>query len=177
MDTNNLKRLFIDERHMIKDSILASEWPTIQQVDWILETRRKLCTNATDGEKNVMYLLDSYDWVYTFQQPFVIEDKIYFTDFFFNPLRLAIEIDGDYHKPSEQKYKDLDREIDLSNYGVRTYRITNIETVNESLLENLITGIANRRCYELFGCFISGIGGEYYEGLTPEQVKSVGGIW
>lgn len=176
-ETKKLKRLFIDEQRVISDSILVSEWPTNEQVEWILKTRHGLIDKATASEYNAMDLLDSYNLVYTFQQPFVIDGSVYFTDLFFNPIRLAIEIDGEYHNPREQKHKDLDKEIALLDYGVKTYRIQNIETEDEELLEKLFTSLISRRCCELFGYVPHGIGNEYYEGLTPEQVNNIGNLW
>lgn len=51
----------------------------------------------------------------------------YICDFYCHTFKLVIEIDGGVHEEEEQKLKDLQRENDLINFGLRILRFSNEE--------------------------------------------------
>jgi very-short-patch-repair endonuclease len=60
-------------------------------------------------------------------------------DFYFPEVRLAIEVDGGYHRPTAQRGWDLFKESALESAGVTVLRVTNEEVFGDRdrLLEKL----------------------------------------
>ena len=67
----------------------------------------------------------------------------YILDFYCHKAKLAIEIDGGYHKLPEQKKLDKTRTIEIENQGVKEIRFTieevmnQFEVVKNSILDHL----------------------------------------
>ena len=51
----------------------------------------------------------------------------YIVDFYCPEKKLAIEIDGDTHYNEQAKRYDSKREIFIANFGIKTFRFTNLE--------------------------------------------------
>ena len=49
----------------------------------------------------------------------------YIVDFYIPRGQLAIEVDGRQHAAPEQKAKDVKRDAELSEYGVKVFRVSN----------------------------------------------------
>lgn len=56
---------------------------------------------------------------------------LYIVDFYCHALKLAIEIDGEYHFTEEQKRMDYNRTKEIEFQGVKVIRFTNQEVVND----------------------------------------------
>jgi very-short-patch-repair endonuclease len=63
----------------------------------------------------------------------------YIVDFYCCELRLAIEIDGSVHKLEYQKFKDVKRQDDIEDYGIRFIRFSNSDIMNniDNVLDNI----------------------------------------
>jgi len=53
--------------------------------------------------------------------------KHWIVDFFFPSVRLAIEVDGPYHRTPDQLLRDIVREVEIERFGVTIMRVTNEE--------------------------------------------------
>ena len=59
---------------------------------------------------------------------------------------MVIEVDGGIHKSKEQKEYDIEREVELGNWGIKVVRFTNEEIENDiSRVMNDIESICIRR--------------------------------
>jgi len=56
---------------------------------------------------------------------------IYIVDFYCHPIKLVIEIDGGIHNSKDQKEYAIGREADLNTYGIKVFRFTNEEIIND----------------------------------------------
>lgn len=68
--------------------------------------------------------------------------KGWIVDFFFPEVRLAIEVDGPYHRTPDQLFRDLDREVEIEKFAVTIIRITNEQVFGDrdKLLNRLREG-------------------------------------
>lgn len=66
---------------------------------------------------------------------FRIHGRCYFLDYYYPKGKIAIEIDGGYHK--ERKDIDAQRDKDFAEIGIRTIRIKDKEVLNGELLKRL----------------------------------------
>lgn len=71
------------------------------------------------------------------QQPFIIDGKVYYTDFCIKSKKVIIEIDGGYHSLESQKIKDKDRDAAFKSIGYEVIRINNSDTNNPKVLKEL----------------------------------------
>ena len=71
------------------------------------------------------------------QQPFIIDGKVYYTDFCIKSKKVIIEIDGGYHSLESQKIKDQDRDAAFKSIGYEVIRIKNSDTNNPKVLKEL----------------------------------------
>jgi very-short-patch-repair endonuclease len=90
----------------------------------LVEQARELRNNCTKAEKLLWKRLKGkqirgYD--FHRQKPL----GYYIVDFYCNPLRLAIEIDGEVHNNEENIIQDRQRQEMLEDYGIRFLRFTN----------------------------------------------------
>lgn len=88
--------------------------------EWIEETAMNLLCKRNDAELTAGAELkkrtDTQEQVF-----FRINGRSYFLDFYLPKYRMAIEIDGGYHKM--QRERDRERDRDFNEIGVRTIRI------------------------------------------------------
>ena len=89
------------------------------------EYRRELRTEGTKAEATLWKVLRAkqVDGL-QFRRQFSIGNHI--LDFYCPSIRLAIELDGDYHYHVEQPVIDFERDMELLNeYGIKTLRFEN----------------------------------------------------
>ena len=55
----------------------------------------------------------------------------YIADFYCHKLKLIIEVDGDYHRDSNQKEYDEFRSSDLNDLGIKVIRFHNEQVLND----------------------------------------------
>lgn len=126
---------------------------TINKIDTELRTNAKLKSflyqeaqrmreNPTEGEKLFKNFCDKYKIPYTIQKPVIIGYKGFILDFEIitkdNPKlhnskkrKIAVEIDGEYHKTKEQKEKDDARSKTLNGAMYKVIRFTNDEVKDD----------------------------------------------
>jgi very-short-patch-repair endonuclease len=96
--------------------------------DWIEHTMLNLRGRMTTSEQNVMRYLKIMQIPYIFQAPFVIDEKVYFVDFFLPNDNLVIEVDGGYHDSMTQRKKDELRDLVFDGVRIKVARISNEAT-------------------------------------------------
>lgn len=106
--------------------------------DWIEVARESLIQRATRHEKIVYAKLKSEGIRFVFQAPFMVDDRIYFLDFFLPEKRMAIEVDGSYHSGITQSRRDKERDRDFEGLRIRTTRIANHEVEKPERLQTWI---------------------------------------
>lgn len=91
----------------------------------LLEYRRELRNNSTKAEKILWNLLKGKNVAgLKFRRQYSVDN--YILDFYCPKLRLAIELDGDYHFHLEQPTIDKERDDYLiSHFGIKTLRFEN----------------------------------------------------
>lgn len=107
--------------------------------EWVLETSIRMMDNPTRAESLFEDYLKSKSVVYEKQVFFRINGKSYFLDFYIPSKRLAIEIDGGYHKV--QKCYDMKRNKDFQRIGINTMRLAN----KVAFAKDIDKAIANRK--------------------------------
>jgi very-short-patch-repair endonuclease len=130
-------------RHTAKTDILKQNLCSARVV--------KMRENPTQAESIFKEKLFAVCGVpFKFQAGFIKGNAFIIVDFFIPKLKLAIEIDGGYHKTAEQNRKDEWKDAYLLSRGIRVVRFTNDEAV--SLPAAAIARLAgmpeytNRRC-------------------------------
>lgn len=106
----------------------------ISSRDWIIANRFDLQMRAKKYERMFGKYLIDHKVKFLHQAPFVVFGKIYFVDFYLPDLKIAIEIDGQYHNLISQKEYDKERERDMEWIGIKTIRIKNEIVLNKGLL-------------------------------------------
>lgn len=103
--------------------------------EWIEENTCKLLENKSKaeriaGEELRKWCNDIYE------QPFFnIHGRSYFLDYYIPLFRLAIEIDGRYHKI--RRLEDAQRDKDFQQIGIRTIRISDKDVLSGKFIERL----------------------------------------
>lgn len=119
----------------------------VQNVGIHYEELRK---NPTTAEQAFRSILRDSGIQHEFQRPVKLDTGFRYIDFYFPQLRLAIEIDGGYHKDLAQETKDRQREQEiLSKLPVTFLRFSNEQVLDkpEVLLEALFDYIRKKlRC-------------------------------
>lgn len=83
---------------------------------------------------------DNHGNVFFYRQSYMpILGKEYFLDFYCPKLKLAVEIDGDYHLTEEQMKKDYFRDSRLEKLGIKVLRFSNdeVEQTPEKVKEQI----------------------------------------
>lgn len=89
------------------------------------QRRRELRKNMTFCEKLVWTYLRKKQLQTRFLRQYSIDH--YVIDFYCPKLKLAVEIDGEYHEKPEQKIYDKERQTYLEKFGITFVRIKNEE--------------------------------------------------
>lgn len=123
---------------------IEQEYHTPEEKKEFLEKQaQRMREFPTEGEKLFKNFCDKYKIPYTFQKPVIIGYKGFILDFEIitkdNPKlhnskkrKIAVEIDGEYHKTKEQKEKDDARTKTLKRNQYSVIRFTNDEVKDEN---------------------------------------------
>lgn len=117
----------------VKNITFATKRSPKYLVDWANKNQDTLIKKSTKYERMLFNELKKHfkDKIKK-QQPFMIQNKIYYADICIPSLKLIIEVDGGYHTSPEQKIKDEQRDSDFKSMGYTTLRFTN-ERVQDKL--------------------------------------------
>lgn len=112
-------------------------------VDWINERSVALLANKNKaeqiaGEELKKYINDVCEQVY-----FRISGHSYFLDYYLPKYRLAIEIDGNYHK--SRKEEDKERDKLFYSIGIRTIRVNSKDVLNGNFIKVLREKLKKRK--------------------------------
>ena len=104
-------------------------------VEWINENSIKLLINRNKaelmaGEELKKYISEVHEQVY-----FRISGHSYFLDYYLPKYRLAIEIDGNYHKI--RRVEDKERDKMFNDIGIRTIRINSKDVLRGDFIKSL----------------------------------------
>ncbi len=98
----------------------------------LLKNTRELRKCLTDAEKLLWKLLRNRrlnHWKFRRQHPL---SAGFILDFYCAETRVAIELDGSYHKDQEKKILDKNRTAEIEKYGIRVIRFWNAEVLDET---------------------------------------------
>lgn len=94
--------------------------------------QKKLIQNATESELVYQKFLKKNKIKFDFQKIIWNTDgTFYIVDFYVPIFKLIIEIDGEYHKTTEQLNKDKHRSFILKQMGYNVIRFTNDEVLKK----------------------------------------------
>lgn len=104
-------------------------------VEWINEKSIKLLINRNKaeliaGEELKKYISEVHEQVY-----FRISGHSYFLDYYLPKYRLAIEIDGNYHKI--RRVEDKERDKMFNDIRIRTIRISSKDVLRGNFIKSL----------------------------------------
>ena len=104
-------------------------------VEWINENSIKLLINRNKaemlaGEELKKYFNEVHEQVY-----FRISGHSYFLDYYLPKYKLAIEIDGSYHKI--RRVEDKERDKMFNDIGIRTIRINSKDVLRGDFIKSL----------------------------------------
>ena len=111
-------------------------------VEWVSNNKQVLDKKATKYERLLFNALKKHfkDKIKK-QQPFMIQNKVYYADICISPLKLIIEVDGGYHNSQEQQIKDRQRDNDFKSIGYNTLRFTNEQVQNKTSRQQIVNKI------------------------------------
>ncbi len=96
----------------------------------LFEFAKKLRDNPTDAEAFLWIFLQSNQLKgYRFKRQHPV--KYFIADFYCHKAKLVIEVDGGYHTIPEQYEYDSNRDIELTQLGIKVLRFTNEEVLFE----------------------------------------------
>jgi very-short-patch-repair endonuclease len=109
----------------------------VHNIQRMLERRKELRRNSTLEENILWQRLRNSQLGYKFRRQHSIGG--YIADFYCAPLRLIIEIDGDFHNELEQKEYDGFRDGYLKqfNHGVLRFRNAEVRDNTENVLSRI----------------------------------------
>ena len=125
---------------------IEQDYHTLEEKKEFLEKEaQRMRENPTEGEKLFKDFCDKYGIAYTNQKPVMVGYKGFIIDFEIisteNPewhsskkRKIAVEIDGEYHKTKEQKEKDTARSKTLKGAAYKVIRFTNEEVKDEKTI-------------------------------------------
>jgi len=90
------------------------------------EKAKELRLKMTDAETILWSVLsdkDEFPWKFRNQHP----ANKFILDFYCHKVKLAIEVDGEYHNSKVNQFYDDDRDRILEEFGIKTLRFTNNE--------------------------------------------------
>lgn len=104
---------------------------------WIENKTAELLQKRTFPEKKLSSILEDSIFHVEEQPFFLINGKGYFLDFFIPAFNVAIELNGDVHRSSENHVYDWKRDSAFFNIGIKTIRLTNREVYLKDFKERL----------------------------------------
>lgn len=95
-------------------------------IEWCHRKRLGMIHKPTKSEAALREFLNEIGkFNYVSQKTFIIDDKVYFADFYFEDYQTIIEVDGASHSTPEQKLIDTMRTAFLNSAGITVLRMTN----------------------------------------------------
>ena len=125
LDNFNLKRIEVISYTELGDDLV--EWVNENSIR-LLISRNK--AELLAGEELKKYVNEVHEQVY-----FRIGNHSYFLDYYLPKYRLAIEIDGDYHKI--RRIEDKERDKMFNEIGIRTIRINSKDVLRGDFIKSL----------------------------------------
>jgi len=110
-------------------------------IEWVTKTTDKLYNGSTESEKITKSILIKNNINFE-EQVFFYDScfsKSYFLDFYIPNMKLALEIDGGYHRLNKES--DANRDKYFKSIGIKTIRIKNGDVNTSFVLRKL--GIRN----------------------------------
>ena len=104
-----------------------------EYVDWVNENTIKLLTNRNEAELCAGVELKKYFLRVEEQVFFMLRGRSYFLDYYLPELKIAVEIDGKYHK--SRKWEDRQRDSDFREIGIKTIRIRSTDVFKGKFLK------------------------------------------
>ena len=139
------KRAVVQYREMVPVRVVGDP-PYVRSQIRTCYIRRYAKANLykrTNAEKRLRKILLGHTnkLLWGFAEQHVISGK-WIVDFFYSDVRLAIEVDGTYHRISSQLKKDSIKEIDCSRFDITLIRLTNSEIFNndEHVISKILAG-------------------------------------
>lgn len=104
-------------------------------LEWVNDNAVKLLANRNKaeliaGDELKRLTHEVYEQVY-----FRIDGHSYFLDYYLPKYRIAIEVDGGYHKM--RRNEDKERDILFNNIGIRTIRINSKDVLRGDFIKSL----------------------------------------
>ena len=100
--------------------------------------RSDLIKKQTHSEVRMKVILKELNVKYEFQKIFYTEKSFYIVDFYLPDYNVAIEVDGGYHNDKEQKIKDNNRTLKLTEDINHVYRIKNESVDNIEIAKGIV---------------------------------------
>lgn len=104
-------------------------------VEWVSETAIKLLTKRNEAELMAGTILRQYINEVHEQVFFRIDKHPYFLDYYLPKYKIAIEIDGGYHRA--RMIEDKERDRDFAKIGIRTIRIDAKDVLKGNFINTL----------------------------------------
>ena len=138
-NNGNLMLRYLDEMREKDEKFLrfVSAGKSTKRAKWIRSMWKGLRSRPTKAERKVGEYLIRNGVRIVFQRPFVINDKVYFADFFLPKTNIVIEVDGTEH----ERAFDYFRDADFKSIGIRVVRVSNTEAYSASVLSMKLGGI------------------------------------
>lgn len=112
----------------------------------IKKRENKLRNNPTPAETKLHNALQSIFPDIVFQYGIPVKGHFYIADFYHPLTKIAIEVDGSYHRLQEQLISDKERDKRLKKQGIKTLRFTNEDIFTQlPYVVNTITKTIKRR--------------------------------
>lgn len=100
--------------------------------------RSDLIKKQTRSEARMKVALKELNVKYEFQKIFYTEKSFYIVDFYLPEYNVVIEVDGGYHNDKEQKVKDNNRTLKLTEDINHVYRIKNESVDNIEIAKGIV---------------------------------------
>jgi very-short-patch-repair endonuclease len=126
LENFKLKGRIVESYKVLSDDM--AEWVE-QNTLRLMESRNKAELDAGRELERILHSVEKHVF-------FMINGRCYFLDYYYPEKRVAIEIDGGYHK--ERKEIDAQRDKDFLKIGVKTIRVKDHDVLDGKLLEKLL---------------------------------------
>lgn len=112
-------------------------------VDWVNENSIKLLNNRNKAELKAGEELKKMFKEVHEQVFFRIYGRCFFLDYYLPSLKLAVEVDGRYHKT--RKLEDKQRDADFAGIGIKTVRISSSKVLSGKFVETFKAAITIKK--------------------------------
>lgn len=156
-------------RYHLRMSEAHDDNPTPHENPWmdaLAGARRSVPTSAEAMLERILSQLGDGVLSGTFKREHRVGNWL--ADFYFPAIRLAIEVDGGYHRAQSRWRKDLRKTADLTAQGITVLRLTNAQVFGDrAVLVELLRGAwrSARRVQTSVG--IDGAGDDHYRTREP----------